>query len=86
MRKCIIAGCENLLTNKARLEECQQCRHMFRYWFQKTPTQVVERREALLKWQNRMRRLVTLPKGKKHAKAIKTPIHRRRTEGDRQAL
>lgn len=70
-RKCIIPACENTLTENARLDECSACRSMFRYWFRKSPAQVVLRQHSLTKWQERMVRLTSYPKGKKHGKAVK---------------
>lgn len=70
-KKCIVPSCPNTLSDHARLEECHACRSMFRYWFKKSPAEVVVRQQALTKWQERMVRLTGYPKGKKHGKAVR---------------
>lgn len=71
MKMCSIQGCENELSQHARLDVCPQCRSVERYWMDKRPSEVLERQRKLVKWQYRMEHLSTVPGGRKHGKAIR---------------
>lgn len=63
-RKCITDHCDNLLSDRSKLEECQQCRSAFYYWKRKRPAQIIQRRAALTKYGSRLdRNFITKKKG-----------------------
>lgn len=58
VKYCVIAGCEEELPEGRRLDECINCRASINMWKRRGVRAVVERRERLAKYDNRMKTLI----------------------------
>ncbi len=70
--KCIILKCENQLGPRAtEPKPCPTCLANYRYWLNKDdPQAIVRRQDNIEKYQDRMRHLATLPRGKSYRATI----------------
>jgi hypothetical protein len=71
-KPCIIKNCEHTVSARSQFPECHNCRQAFRYWYKLPAARVVQRQEALIKYQDRMEQLITYPKGQKHERVVKS--------------
>lgn len=52
---CIIEGCENVITDRAKYKTCSLCRASMYRWMKRSPSHVLERRRKLNMYDARMR-------------------------------
>lgn len=65
MKHCLIEGCDNEISATSQLECCATCRGSFSYWRRKRPAQLLARRTALRKYQDRLNYLKENFRGQK---------------------
>lgn len=57
-RRCVIAGCDNELSPRSRLDECPACRANLISWLKRRPAEVLERRLKLNLYDSRMQAIL----------------------------
>lgn len=57
-RQCIIEGCDNIISERSRLDVCQTCRHGLYYWDKRSAAEVMERKTKLTKYRARLSTIV----------------------------
>jgi hypothetical protein len=70
-RPCCIKNCPNTVSDKSQFPECKGCRNVYRYWWKLPTERVVTRQEQLVKWADRMARMIDYPKGKRYERVIR---------------
>jgi hypothetical protein len=57
-RQCIIEGCENILSERSKLDTCPACRATLCRWDKRPVAEVLERKEKLTMYRARMSTIV----------------------------
>jgi len=57
-RPCIIADCDELVSDRSRLDACKTCRAAINRWKKRRPAQILTRRQTLNKYNARLTPLV----------------------------
>lgn len=57
-RQCIIEGCDNILSERSKLDTCSACRATLCRWDKRPVAEVLERKDKLTKFRARMSTIV----------------------------
>lgn len=57
-RHCIIEGCDNVLSERSKLDTCPACRATLCRWDKRSVDEVIERKDKLTKYRARMSTIV----------------------------
>ena len=57
-RQCITENCENIVSDKSRLDACEACRAAINRWKKRSPAAIYNRRQQLTKYNARMEVLI----------------------------
>lgn len=65
VRACIIPSCSNTIGPLSRLDVCSTCRSSFYYWGKRSPAQMINRREKLKLYDERLQNMLGNKRSKK---------------------